>query len=197
MTVAGPSSDPSSGAVADYARMKKKLFTITFLLGVVRDRRLVPRPARRVGDGRGPCSGVANIGIASSLVFYDAMLAHVARARARPTACRRPAYARRIPRRRPSRSPSPSSSFAFGHTLGFSPEPDGVIGGSGLTARLGFLFVAVWWLVFTIPYLRGRPRASRIRRNGRASRNEPRCSSRSGASARTLRRASAPTATRS
>ncbi len=145
---------PILGAVADYARMKKALFTIFFLLGVLATGSLffVPR-----GEWMAAAAlfGVANIGIASSLVFYDAMLSHIARE----------GEADRLS----------TTGYAvgylggglclaiavllitFGHSLGISSEPDGEIGGTGLTARLGFVLVAVWWLVFTIPYLRRVP----------------------------------------
>jgi len=145
---------PVLGAVADYARMKKKLFALFFGLGVAATGSLwfVHRGNWELAA---LLFGLANVGIASSFVFYDAMLPHVARE----------GEADRLS----------TSAYAigylggglclalvlivvfFGRTLGLSAEPDGVIGGSGTTARLGFVLVAAWWLVFTIPYLRRVP----------------------------------------
>src|SRR5678815_1780057 len=70
---------PVLGAVADYARVKKKLFAVFMLLGVA-------STAAMFWIGRGDWSlacwlfGLVNIGAAGSFVFYDAMLGSVAKA---------------------------------------------------------------------------------------------------------------------
>jgi UMF1 family MFS transporter len=142
---------PILGAVADYARLKKKLFAVFVLLGVLATGAMffIHR-----GDWMlaAILFGIANISIASSLVFYDAMLPHVARA---------------------GETDRLSTSgyavgylggglclalcvalIAWGRNLGIHVEPpDDPAGSDWLTARIGFLIVAVWWLVFTLPYL--------------------------------------------
>lgn len=138
---------PILGAVADYARLKKRLFTIFFLLGVVSTAAMI---AIHRGDWclAAILFGLANIGVASSLVFYDAFLPHVARA----------GEADRLS----------TTGYAVGYLGGglclalvvgliALEEPLGIAGPDGLSSRLGFLLVAVWWLVFTIPFLRRVP----------------------------------------
>jgi UMF1 family MFS transporter len=135
---------PILGAVADYGRLKKRLFTVFLLLGVLAVASMV---LLRRGDwlAASILFGLANVGIASSLVFYDAFLPHVAR----------PDEADRLS----------TTGYAVGYLGGgialavvvgmiLWQEPLGIAGEDGLSARLGFLFVAVWWLAFTIPFLR-------------------------------------------
>lgn len=142
---------PILGAVADYARMKKKLFAIFVFLGVLAVGAMffIER-----GDWffAAVLFGIANISIASSFVFYDAMLPHVARAG--------------------EVDKLSTSAYAVGYLggglclaicvalimwgrdLGIRVDPpDDPAGSDWLTARIGFAIVAVWWLVFTIPYL--------------------------------------------
>ena len=136
---------PILGAVADYARMKKKLFGVFLGLGVAATAAL-----GLVGTGQWKLAaalfGLANIGIASSFVFYDAMLPHVARE----------GEADRLS----------TTAYAVGYlggglclalALGLIALGGGAIEGEGFPARQGFVLVAVWWLVFTIPYLRRVP----------------------------------------
>jgi len=133
---------PILGAVADYARMKKKLFGVFFGLGVATTGALF-----FIHRGQWVLAailfGLANVGIASSFVFYDAMLPHIAR----------PDEADRLS----------TTGFAAGYLGGglclaiclamiHWERPLGLAGPDGLSARAGFVVVAVWWLVFTLPY---------------------------------------------
>lgn len=133
---------PILGAVADYARMKKKLFGVFFGLGVATTAALY-----FVHRGEWVLAavlfGLANIGIASSFVFYDAMLPHIAA----------PEEADRLS----------TTGFAAGYLGGglclaiclaliHWEVPLGLSGADGLSARVGFVVVAVWWFVFTLPY---------------------------------------------
>lgn len=135
---------PILGAVADYARLKKRLFTVFTLLGVLSTAALF---AVQRGDWllAAVLFGLANLGIVTSLVFYDALLPHVAR----------PGEADRLS----------TTAYAVGYLGGGLclalvvamitwEEPLGLRGEDGLSARLGFVLVAAWWLVFTIPFLR-------------------------------------------
>lgn len=96
--------------------------------------------------------GIANIGVAGSVVFYDALLPHVAR----------PEEMDRLS----------TSGFALGYVgsvllLAFNlacilrPAWFGLPSGEGLTpaqaslpTRIAFLSVALWWGLFTLPLLR-------------------------------------------
>jgi len=135
---------PVLGAVADYARLKKRLFAVFTLLGVGSTAALF---AVHRGDWllAAVLFGLANLGIVTSLVFYDALLPHVAR----------PGEADRLS----------TTAYAVGYLGGgiclalvvamiLWEEPLGIRGADGLSSRLGFVLVAVWWLVFTIPFLR-------------------------------------------
>ena len=133
---------PILGAIADYARMKKRLFGVFFGLGVATTAALF-----FVHRGQWVLAavlfGLANIGIASSFVFYDAMLPHIAR----------PDEADRLS----------TTGFAAGYLGGGVclalcvalirwAGPLGLAGPDGLPARASFVVVAIWWLVFTLPY---------------------------------------------
>lgn len=133
---------PILGAVADFARMKKKLFGVFFALGVCTTASLY-----FVHEGQWLLAailfGLANIGIASSFVFYDAMLPHIAR----------PDEADRLS----------TTGFAAGYLGGGIclaicigliryEGPLGIAGRDGLSARVGFVVVAAWWFVFTLPF---------------------------------------------
>jgi UMF1 family MFS transporter len=133
---------PILGAIADFARMKKKLFGVFFALGVATTASLF-----FVHTGQWVLAatlfGLANIGIASSFVFYDAMLPHIAR-----------------PDERDRLS---TTGFAMGYLGGGlclalciglirGEKVLGIAGPDALSARIGFVVVAAWWLVFTLPF---------------------------------------------
>ncbi len=133
---------PILGAVADFARMKKKLFGVFFALGVVTTGALY-----FVHHGQwilaATLFGLANIGIASSFVFYDSMLPHIAR----------PDEADRLS----------TTGFAAGYLGGGlclaiciglirGEKMLGIAGPDALSARISFVVTAAWWFVFTLPY---------------------------------------------
>jgi len=139
---------PILGAVADFKGSKKRFLTIFMLLGVTGTALLY---FVRTGDYllASLFFLFGNIGFAGSLVYYDALLPHVAR---------------------PEEMDQVSSrGFAMGYIGGglllainlvmimvvpgfFPSEQMGEI--SSLMTRLSFVTVAVWWLIFTLPLLR-------------------------------------------
>ena len=138
---------PVLGAVADYARLKKRLFAVFTLLGVVSTAALF---AVHRGDWllAAVLFGLGNLGVTTSVVFYDAFLPHVARA----------GEADRLS----------TTGFAAGYLGGGLclalvlamiawEVPLGIAGEDGLSSRVAFVLVAAWWLVFTIPFLRRLP----------------------------------------
>lgn len=141
---------PILGAIADFAGLKKRMLAVFHALGL----------AATVGMffiERGDwllalvLFGLGNIGIYGSLVFYDSLLPHVARAD-------------EIDR-------VSTAGYALGYlaggillainlawiqlpqTFGF---PD-----AGLAVRVSFLSVAVWWALFAIPLYRRVPEPTR------------------------------------
>jgi len=142
---------PLLGAVADYARLKKKLFAVFLTLGVLSTAGLF---FVGPGDWTQACwlFALANIGAAGSFVFYDALLSSVAR----------PDELDRVS----------TSAYALGYLGGglclglcllliSKPElvgiviaPDATPFEKSLPARLGFLVVAAWWAVFSIPFFK-------------------------------------------
>jgi UMF1 family MFS transporter len=135
---------PILGAIADYAGIKKKMLAAFLALGV-------PATAAMVAIGPGDWKlalvlyMLGNIGVAGTIVFYEALLPHIAREE----------EIHRVS----------TAGFALGylgsgllmaanllmiqkpHLFGL---PD-----SGTATRIAFLTVAVWWLVFSIPLFRG------------------------------------------
>jgi UMF1 family MFS transporter len=142
---------PVLGALADFRALKKRLLALFGALGALSTGALF-----FALPGEWPyalaCFGLANVGAAASLAFYDALLPHVAR----------PDEMDRLS----------ASGYALGYlggglclalNLAWIKRPDwfGLPSGEGLTAaqatlpvRLAFLFVALWWLGFTLPLLR-------------------------------------------
>lgn len=133
---------PVLGAVADFRGEKKKFLAIFMGIGVTATALLY-----LVQSGDWLLASIffifGNIGFAGSLVYYDALLPHVAK---------------------PEEMDQVSSrGFAMGYIGGgillalnlvmimFLPDLLGVDG--ALMTRLTFLTVAVWWLVFTLPLL--------------------------------------------
>jgi UMF1 family MFS transporter len=142
---------PVLGAVADYARLKKKLFAVFLALGIVSTAGLF---FVHPGDWKLACwlFGLANIGAAGSFVFYDALLSSVGRA--------------------DELDRLSTNAYALGYLGGglclgiclllitrpewcgirVAADADGFA--RSLPARLGFLLVAAWWAVFSIPFFR-------------------------------------------
>lgn len=134
---------PILGAIADFRGSKKKFLTIFMLLGVTGTALLY-----FIQSGDWLLASLffvfGNIGFAGSLVYYDALLPHVAR---------------------PDEIDSVSSrGYAMGYIGGgillavnlvmimFVPK---LVPGldAGLMTRLSFVTVAIWWAGFTLPLL--------------------------------------------
>jgi len=139
---------PVLGAVADFQGSKKKFLTIFMVIGVTGTALLY-----FVRSGDYLLASLfflfGNIGFAGSLVYYDALLPHVAR---------------------PDEIDQVSSrGYAMGYIGGgvllainlvmimlvpsfFPEEQAGTI--TQLMTRLSFVTVAVWWFIFTLPLLK-------------------------------------------
>lgn len=135
---------PILGAVADFRGAKKKFLTIFMVIGVI-STALLFFP-NKPGDWllASIIFIFANIGFAGSLVYYDALLPHVARA--------------------DEIDQVSSRGYMMGYIGGglllavnlvmimFLPEIVPSLG-VGLMTRLSFVTVAIWWAIFTIPIL--------------------------------------------
>jgi len=144
-------ASPILGALADAAGIKKKLLGLFMTLGVAATALMffIDRGEWRFAAA---LFVAANIGVAGSFVFYDALLPHVAR--------------------RDEIDRLSTTGYALGYLGGGlllalnlawiqKPEWFGLPSGPGLTdaqstlpVRLSFLSVALWWLVFAIPLFR-------------------------------------------
>jgi UMF1 family MFS transporter len=137
---------PVLGAVADYRASKKRLLALFMIIGVVATGLMTT-----ISEGGWQYAAllfiIANIAIASTMVFYDSLLPHIAR----------PDEIDRVS----------TAAYAIGFlgggillalNLAWILSP-GTFGLSGPVAaiKLSFLSVAVWWAVFTIPLLRRVP----------------------------------------
>jgi UMF1 family MFS transporter len=145
---------PILGAVADFRGSKKKFLGFFMVLGVLATALLfLPN---QPGDWflASVIFVFANIGFAGSLVYYDALLPHVARA--------------------DEIDQVSSKGYMMGYIGGglllainlvmimFLPGLIPALG-KGLMTRLSFVTVAVWWFVFSLPlFLRIREPARRI-----------------------------------
>jgi UMF1 family MFS transporter len=134
---------PVLGAVADYKGSKKRFLTIFMLIGVTATALLY-----FVQSGDWLLASIffvfGNVGFAGSLVYYDALLPHVAR---------------------PDEIDQVSSKgYAMGYigggillavNLGMIMAVPSLVPSldAGLMTRLSFVTVAVWWFVFTLPVL--------------------------------------------
>lgn len=139
---------PILGAVADYAAAKKRMLAAGMILGV-----LACFGMYFVGRGDLMLASalfiLAGIGAAASVVFYDALLPHIA-------------SEKEVDR-------VSSAAYAIGYLGGGvllalnlamirKPEWFGLAGGDGtLPVRLSMVSVAVWWLLFSIPLFRRVP----------------------------------------
>jgi MFS transporter, UMF1 family len=137
---------PMLGAIADYTGVKKRLLLLFMLVGVV-------SCAAMAGIGRGDWQlasilfVVGNIGVSGSLVFYDSLLPHVARAEETDRVS--------------------AAGYALGYLAGgvlllinlawiLQPATFGFPDAAAAT-KAAFVSVAVWWLVFSIPIFRKVP----------------------------------------
>ncbi|MEW6071013.1 MAG: MFS transporter [Planctomycetota bacterium] len=142
---------PVLGAIADFRAAKKRLLTAFALLGIASTAGMF-----LVDRGEWGLAlllfALSNVGAAGSFVFYDSLLPHVAS----------PGELDRLS----------TSGYALGYVGGgvllalnlawiLHPGWFGLPAGESLSpaqetlpARLAFLSVAVWWLVFTIPLWR-------------------------------------------
>jgi UMF1 family MFS transporter len=131
---------PILGTVSDVMRGKKLFLSIFAGIGIIGTGLLV-----LVGTGDWMLASilfiVGRIGFAASLVFYDALLPHVAK----------PEDVDRLS----------STGYAVGYLGGGLLLAINIamifILGSKVGARLSFLSVAIWWAVFSIPILRQVP----------------------------------------
>jgi len=135
---------PILGTVSDVMRSKKRLLAIFIGGGVLGTGLLV---LVSTGDWllASLCFVLGRIGFGGSIIFYDALLPHVAR--------------------KEDRDWVSSRGYALGYLGGgillainvamFLFIPDSVFEHAGI--RLSFLSVAIWWLVFSLPILRRVP----------------------------------------
>lgn len=137
---------PVLGALADYSGTKKRLMAVFLMLGATSCAAMV-----LIGEGDiGLASAlffVGNIGVSGSLVFYDSLLPHVARAEETDRVS--------------------AAGFALGYVggglllllnLAWIMQPAWFGFGSTTTAvKASFLSVAVWWALFALPLFRRVP----------------------------------------
>jgi len=137
---------PILGAVADYSGIKKRLLAIFMIVGVVSCAAMA-----MIGEGDiGLASAlffIGNIGVSGSLVFYDSLLPHVAKA----------GDTDRVS----------SAGYAMGYLSGgvmllinlawiMRPASFGFADGAAAT-KAAFVAVALWWAAFSIPLFRNVP----------------------------------------
>jgi UMF1 family MFS transporter len=137
---------PILGAIADYTGIKKRLLLLFMLVGVA-------SCAAMAAIGRGDWQlasllfVVGNIGVSGSLVFYDSLLPHVARAEETDRVS--------------------AAGYAMGYLAGgvlllinlawiLQPATFGFADAASAT-KAAFVSVAIWWLVFSIPLFRKVP----------------------------------------
>ncbi|HNR01677.1 MAG TPA: MFS transporter [Anaerolineaceae bacterium] len=135
---------PLLGAVADFRGSKKKFLTIFMLLGVIATALLfLPNQ-----PGSWLFAAIlfifANIGFAGSLVYYDALLPHVARADEIDQVSSRGYMMGYI-----------GGGILLAVNLVMIMVLPGIFRGlsTGLMTRLSFVTVALWWFGFTLPLL--------------------------------------------
>jgi UMF1 family MFS transporter len=137
---------PILGALADHRPLKKRLLLIFMLIGAAATVLMatIGRGEWRYALG---LFMVANVGVASTLVFYDALLPHIA------------------PREQLDRVST--AGFAIGFIGGgilllinlawiLTPATFGLPDTTS-AVRLSFVSVAVWWVVFSVPLFRKVP----------------------------------------
>lgn len=148
---------PVLGALADFAGIKKRLLTIFMLLGVTGTALLY---FVRTGDWLMASLFfiLGDIGFAGSMVFYDALLPHVAKAE--------------------DLDKVSSRGYAIGYlggglllaiNLGMIMLAPAEL--TELMTRLTFITVAAWWFIFSIPILRFISEPPRRISSGEAGKN--------------------------
>ena len=141
---------PILGAVADYRAMKKKLLAVFMAVGVTATL-LMATIDRGNWTYAALLFVIANIAVAASQVFYDSLLPHIAA----------PDELDRVS----------TSGFALGFLGGgvlllvnlawiLSPATFG-LPDTVAAIKLSFVSVAFWWLIFSIPLMRGVPEPPR------------------------------------
>jgi MFS transporter, UMF1 family len=136
-------ASPVLGALADHSGIKKKLLAIFMAIGVVACASMV-----FITEGNIALASalffIGNIGVSGSLVFYDSLLPHVAKA----------GDTDRVS----------SAGYAMGYLSGglmllmnlawiLSPTTFGFADSAAAT-KAAFVAVAIWWAVFSIPLFR-------------------------------------------
>ena len=139
-------SAPVLGAFADYNGSKKRLLALFIAIGVTACGSMV-----FIGEGEIGLASllffIANIGVSGSIVFYDSLLPHVAKAEQTDRVS--------------------SAGYAMGYiggglllliNLAWILQP-AMFGFSGTVPAIkaAFFSVAVWWAVFSLPIFRGVP----------------------------------------
>ncbi len=134
---------PILGAFADYSGSKKRLLALFIAIGTTACASMV-----FIGEGDIGLASllffIANIGVSGSIVFYDSLLPHVAKAEETDRVS--------------------SAGYAMGYiggglllliNLAWILQP-GMFGFSGTVPAIkaSFLSVAVWWAVFSLPIFR-------------------------------------------
>lgn len=136
---------PILGTISDYAAVKKRMLGVFMGVGVAACGLMY-----FIQRGDLLLASVlfifANLGMQGSYVFYEALLPHIAKENEIDRAS--------------------TAAYAFGYIGGgillalnlawiSKPEVFGLPAGGTLPARLAFVSVAVWWLLFSIPLFRG------------------------------------------
>ncbi len=134
---------PILGAMADYTGSKKRLLALFIAIGVTACGSMV-----FIGEGDIGLASllffIANLGVSGSIVFYDSLLPHVAKAEETDRVS--------------------AAGYAMGYiggglllliNLAWILQP-GMFGFSGTVPAIkaAFLSVAVWWAVFSLPIFR-------------------------------------------
>ena len=142
---------PVLGAIADYRAAKKRFLAISMLIGV--SGTLAMALIERGGWVFAlVVFALGNIGVATSLIFYDSLLPHIAA----------PDEVDRVS----------TAGFAIGFFGGgivlllnlawiLAPAAFG-LSGTVEAIKLSFVSVGVWWLIFSLPLLRRVPEPPRV-----------------------------------
>jgi UMF1 family MFS transporter len=135
---------PVLGALADYSGIKKRLLALFMSVGVASCAAMV-----FIAEGGIALASalffVGNIGVSGSLVFYDSLLPHVARAEDTDRVS--------------------AAGYALGYVGGgvlllvnlawiLQPQSFG-FASTTAAVKASFLSVAVWWVIFSLPLFRG------------------------------------------